>query len=68
MTIHPLRRYRQDNQISLDGMAEMLGVSSATVSRIENYKQSPNWGLVAQLKKISKGKLVADDFLPKASQ
>lgn len=35
---HPLRRYRADRDLTLEQMAERLGTTAATVSRIEVRK------------------------------
>ena len=54
---------REEAQISLDEMAARVGVSKATISRIERYLQSPRLTLVARIK--NELDVTADDFLPR---
>jgi transcriptional regulator with XRE-family HTH domain len=61
---HPLKRYRLKHGLTLDDIAEQVGTSPATISRVENRKQAASWGLVAKLKEITKGIVTPDDFLP----
>lgn len=64
---HPLRRLRLARGLRLEDLAgQLTEVSTAQLSRVENYKQAPSWDLVAQLKEWSDGALSADDFLPEA--
>jgi len=59
---HPLRAYRRANGISLGELAHQVGVSEATLSRIETWKQTPSLSLVGVLR--DKTGLTADAFLP----
>jgi len=68
MTVHPLQAYRERVGVTLDVLAERVGVSKATLSRVENGKQSPSLDLVGRLKAESHGTLSADDFLPSPQQ
>jgi DNA-binding XRE family transcriptional regulator len=40
MAEHPLRKFRRQHKISIETMAKALGVSGATVSRLETGKQA----------------------------
>jgi transcriptional regulator with XRE-family HTH domain len=64
MDAHPLQSYRERAGLTLDVLAERVGVSKATLSRIENRKQAPSLDLVSKLKAASGGEVSADDFLP----
>jgi transcriptional regulator with XRE-family HTH domain len=61
--LHPLRAYRQRIGESLAALAERVGTSKATLSRIETGKQNASLTLIAKLKAEAKGQLSADDFL-----
>lgn len=60
---HPLRAYRDRHRLTLEALADRTGTTKATLSRIENGKQSPSRGMMARLRLESKGELSADDFL-----
>lgn len=64
MDIHPLQSYRERAGLTLDVLAERVGVSKATLSRVENRKQDPSLDLIGKLKAASNGEISADDFLP----
>lgn len=67
MTCHPLRTYRQKTDISLAKLAEKVGTTRASLSRIECGRQTPSLDLVSRIIKATGGKLKADDFLPRRS-
>lgn len=54
---NPKRRPLKDEEV-----AEAIGVSRATVSRIRRRKVRPDWQTIAALNVFSKGKITADDF------
>ena len=60
---HPLRAYRQEHDLTLEAIAEELGIWPSTLSRIETWQNAPSMSLVKRLIKLSRGKLRADDFL-----
>jgi transcriptional regulator with XRE-family HTH domain len=62
---HALTKFRRKHRLSVRDLAREVGVSAATVSRIETGKQNPSMALLVKLVEASKGKLKADDFLPK---
>jgi transcriptional regulator with XRE-family HTH domain len=46
---HPLLRWRREHRITLAGMAERTGSTPASISRIENDKQTPSYQLIRRL-------------------
>ena len=62
MAEHAMRRYRREKAIPLDKIADAVGVSRGTISRIERGKQNPSMELVRRL--IEKTGLSAHDFIP----
>jgi transcriptional regulator with XRE-family HTH domain len=63
MANHPLRRFRENNALTLEALAELAGISAPSLSRIETWQQTPSLALVSRLIKVSNGELSADDFL-----
>jgi len=63
MQTHPLKSFRDRKGISLDTMAQAVGASKASLSRIETRLQVPSLGLVERIVRASDGALSADDFL-----
>ena len=61
MNMHPLRRYREAKGLTLEAMANMLRVSGATISRIENGSQDPSMELLRRI--VEHTDVKADDFL-----
>lgn len=61
---HPLKIYRQQHGITLADLADRVGSTKVSLSRIENRKQWPSLALIFKLKKATKGRVSADDFLP----
>lgn len=61
---HPLRAYRVEQQISLQALADAVGVTKPTMSRIERGKQKPSLDLIDRLVSETGGAVTADDFLP----
>jgi transcriptional regulator with XRE-family HTH domain len=60
---HPLKLWREKRGLTLDELAERVGSSKATLSRIESGKQTPSLGLIGRLKEATNGEVTADDFL-----
>ena len=52
---HPLRQYRCDRGLTLGDIARMVGVSHATISRIEDRRLRPNLALVIRLSEATGG-------------
>lgn len=47
--MHRLRVVRKERGLTVKKLATEMGVSSATISRIENHDQDPSLGLVRKL-------------------
>jgi transcriptional regulator with XRE-family HTH domain len=60
---HPLRSFRTRQAITLEAAATQIGVSSATLSRIENAKQLPSSDLLRRIAEWSKGEVTPNDIL-----
>jgi len=58
---HPLKQFRNTRDLTLADLAAVAGVSEATLSRIENGKQTPRAVLMTKLKVITG--LSADAFI-----
>jgi len=54
---NPKRRLLKDEEV-----AEAVGVSRATISRIRRRKVRPDWATIDALRTFSNGKITADDF------
>ena len=54
---NPKRRPLKDEEV-----AEAVGVSRATISRIRRRKVRPDWQTIDALRTYSRGKITADDF------
>jgi transcriptional regulator with XRE-family HTH domain len=60
---HPFRIYRQTRELTVERAAEELGVSKATVSRIENGKQELSADLIRRIHDWSGGAVTANHLL-----
>lgn len=47
--MHPLRTWRKDRGITLQGLAALIGVTQSHLSEIENWKNEPSLDLAARL-------------------
>ena len=59
---HPMRAWRNAYQITLDDISFLTGISVASLSRIERYKQTPLIGAAQKIIGISHGNLTPLDF------
>jgi len=59
---HPMRLWRQAYQITLDDISFLTGLSVASLSRIERYKQTPLISAAQKIINISNGSLTPSDF------
>jgi DNA-binding XRE family transcriptional regulator len=50
---HPLCRYRADNNLTLKVVADRVGITHASLSRIESGRQLPSWDLACRLAKAT---------------
>lgn len=62
--VNPLRTYRKSRKIRIDAMAERLGLSSASLSRIERGEQWPGTHeFFEKLAEVTEGQVTADDLV-----
>jgi hypothetical protein len=61
-TGHPMKVWRKAYQITLDDISFLTGISVASLSRIERYKQTPLIGAAQKIINISHGNLNPSDF------
>lgn len=54
--------WRKREGFTLEQVADKIGCSSATVSRLENGKQSPSLALANRLRLASSGEVTPNDF------
>jgi DNA-binding XRE family transcriptional regulator len=60
--VHPMKQWRKHCNVTLDDLSFLTGISTSSLSRIENFKQTP---LISAAKKIieaSRGSLEPSDF------
>jgi transcriptional regulator with XRE-family HTH domain len=62
--VHMLRVYRQQNKLSLAAVAAAVGVSKATIGRIEQGLQTPSLELMFRLVNETNGAVTPNDFMP----
>lgn len=63
MQIHPLRRWRKHNEIKLEALAEMVGITASHLSMIECGLRNPSLGVAAKLSAITKNKVRLAEFV-----
>jgi transcriptional regulator with XRE-family HTH domain len=61
---HPLKLYRDRENLSLERMARDVGTSKSHLSKIENRRQFPSMPMIARIVTATNGVLSANDFLP----
>lgn len=57
-----LAEYLRTKEIKLAEFATRIGRSPATVSRLANGKQQPDWDTVKAIRRATKGAVTANDF------
>jgi transcriptional regulator with XRE-family HTH domain len=57
-----LSTFMQSKNLNDDQVAEAIGVSRVTVSRIRRRKVRPEWSTIQSLRIFTKGDVTADDF------
>lgn len=60
---HALRLFRTSSDLTLDALADQVGVTKGQLSKIETGKALPSVSLIQRLIAASGGQLSADDFL-----
>ena len=63
--IHPLRAFRKEHFVTLDDLSFLTGISMASLSRIERYKQYPLISAAQKIIKATGGYLKPEDFFGK---
>lgn len=66
--VHPLRKFRAKRKLTMADFAEIMGVTSATISRWETGERVPESKYWAKLKQVTGGKITADHFTPQAAE
>jgi transcriptional regulator with XRE-family HTH domain len=64
--MNALRTWRQESRKSLEETAPLLGVSPASLSRIERGEQWPDRDFCERLQAITGGRVTANDLIPTA--
>jgi DNA-binding XRE family transcriptional regulator len=59
---HPMKRWRKHFNVTLDDLSFSTGLSVASLSRIERYKQTPLIGAAQKIIVASQNALRPDDF------
>jgi len=59
---HPMRVWRRAFQITLDDISFLTGISIASLSRIERFKQTPLISAAQKIISVSHGQLSPADF------
>jgi DNA-binding XRE family transcriptional regulator len=62
---HPLRAFRKEHFVTLDDLSFLTGISMASLSRIERYKQYPLISAAQKIIKATGGYLKPEDFFGK---
>ena len=68
---HPLRQFRKAVPMSLGDLAGKLGVSAATISRIENGKQGVSLALAVRIERLTGGSITPAELfalIPEAAE
>ncbi len=60
---HPLRKYRRENDLSLEVLAERVGTTRATISRIETLVREPSAEMMRKISTATNGAVTPNDLL-----
>lgn len=61
--IHPLRKFRKENNLTLADLSELSQVSEQSISRIERGEQNPSISAIKRLAKATGYVVTAHDIL-----
>lgn len=61
--VHPLKAYRDREQVTAASLAARAGTSRQTIHRIESGQFAPSLDLLARIVTATDGSVSADDFL-----
>lgn len=64
---HPIRVYRKSRNLRLEDFAGMVGISGASLSRIERLEQNPPLDVLVRIREASNGE-ISLDALPAPQQ
>jgi len=65
--MNALRTWRKANNKTLGEMARLIGVSDASLSRIERDEQWPERQIFERIAEVTAGQVTANDFLTPAT-
>lgn len=65
MDEHPLRRWRQDKNLSLEALGEQIGVTRSALSNYETGNRIPRPKVMQRIQKVTRGKVSPRDFYPR---
>jgi DNA-binding XRE family transcriptional regulator len=60
---HPIRQFRRAAKIGFEDFAKRLGISGASLSRIETGKQSPTMEIARRVMRETDGQVTANDLM-----
>lgn len=66
--MHPLRAYREARKLKIDDVVRATKLSSASVSRIENWTQYPSSKALEKLIAFTGNRLTPNDFFTKPAE
>lgn len=61
--MHPIRQYRQKHSLSTTDVAEGIGCSQPTISRIETGARKPTFPLAEAIERFTNGEVTAEAIL-----
>jgi DNA-binding transcriptional regulator YdaS (Cro superfamily) len=61
---HPLRTFRMDFDLTLQSLAEAIGISTPTLSRIETGKRRCTAEMALKIEKVTKGRVDRHNLRP----
>ena len=60
----PIKTFRTEKKLSLDEMAQRIGTTAASLSRIENGKQDIGLAMMLRIVEATNGAVTPNDFMP----
>lgn len=59
-----LSAYLKEKGLTVEQFGQQIGRSGASVSRIANDKQRPDWDTIAAIERATEGQVTVADFMP----